>query len=309
VSFLCTPSRAIFSVTLGTFKAPLQGRRRESLVANSVEALAIVVIVAFAGSLLSNPCRGFFFKMAAARLQSLPSNAETIAVTFRMKGLIVCRRAATIAIFSTLLREISIEAQKCESASQALELFRMHRFEALVLDFDEVENCAEVARRVQDVRPNQDISIFAIASDDQNQAAATAAGSTFIVDKTLDQTRIRSLLRSVRGRMLRSFQAYFRLNIEIPVSITRAAGGVLPCVTINLSQNGMAVSAPARLECGESLCLIFGLPPEGEITSAEGTVIWDDGHGRAGIQFHCSGPSATKYRNWLNHHFLLAAQN
>lgn len=207
--------------------------------ANPLWALALLVIGAFAGSLLSDRCRGFLLKMAAARRQSSPANPETLAVTYRMKGLIVCQRAETIAIFSTLLREISIEAVKCESAPQALDLFRTNKFEALVLDFDEVASCAEIARSVRDIRPNQDISIFAIASDDQNKATAMAAGSTFVIDQVLDQTLIRSLLRSVQGRMLRSFQTYFRLNIEIPVFISREAGTLLRCSTSHWRNGGV----------------------------------------------------------------------
>lgn len=246
--------------------------------------------------------------MAAARMQGSPSGPETLAVTHRMRGLIACRRAEVIAIFSTLLREIWIEPEKCDSVAQALHLLSGNRFEALVLDFDDLAGCAEISRSVRKLRPNQDICILAIASNDQNKETALAAGSTFVIDQNLDQRLIRDALRNVRNRMLRSLEAHFRLKIDLPVSIVRASGTILECATINLSQNGMAVSTPVRLESGEKLRLMFILPPGDDITNAEGTVIWEDGNGNAGIQFACANPSAmAKYHGWLHCHLHLAA--
>jgi len=246
--------------------------------------------------------------MAAARQQSSPSSPETLAITHRMRGLIVSRRAETIAIFSTLLREIWIEAGKCGSAAQVFHLLSRGKFEVLVLDFDDLAGCAEISRSVRKLEPNQDISIFAIASNDQEKKTALAAGSTFVTDQNLNQTLIREALRNERNRMLRSFEAYFRLNIELPVSIARADGTMVKCASINLSQDKMAVSTPVRLESGEKLRLMFILPPGDEITNAEGTVIWESNNGTAGIQFACSDPAArAKYHDWLYDHCRLAA--
>ena len=265
------------------------------------------MIGASAGSLLTHiKWRGLVLRNGYAAPPASPSPPKTLGVARQMNGLIVCRQAEKIAIFSALLREIWIEAEKCDSAPKALDLLRGNRFEALVLDFDDLANCADVARNVRSHRPNQDIPIFAIASDDQSQATALAAGASFLLDQTLDQRHIRSLLGTVRGRMLRSSQTYFRLNVEIPVSVARAAGPVLHCATINLSLNGMAVSTPASLACGEKLHLVFALPPRNTVTSGEGTVIWDDGHGKAGIQFECSSASAKQtYSEWLHDHFCM----
>jgi hypothetical protein len=109
--------------------------------------------------------------------------------------------------------------------------------------------------------------------------------------------------------MLRSSQSYFRASIEMPVSIARASGSVLQCTTINVSQNGMAVTAAASFHPGESVHLMFALPHRGDVVSAEGTIIWCDGHGKAGIRFECSSASTEEhYVEWLQDRFFMQMQ-
>ena len=231
---------------------------------------------------------------------------ESPATNYRMKALVVCRSPEVVAIFSELLREICVQVEKCASVSQALSLLSSQKFEALVLDFDNLASCAEIARSVREIRPNQAITIFAIASEEQQKSQALAMGSTFVIEQPLVPEQIRNLLRTSYGRMLRSSQAYFRFNIEIPVSVAKQVGPVLPCTTINLSQNGMAINTPKPLERGEKLHLVFALPNSDVVMSAEGTVIWDDGHGKAGIRFEGSSASTkARYFEWLHDHFFL----
>jgi len=106
--------------------------------------------------------------------------------------------------------------------------------------------------------------------------------------------------------MIRSSQAYFRINVEIPVSLARAAGRVLQCSTLNISQNGMAVITPVSLDTGEVLKLMFVIPHTDVVVSAEGTVIWDNAKGKAGIRFECSSAAAqARFLEWLHDHFCI----
>lgn len=232
---------------------------------------------------------------------------ERPATHYRMRALVVCRSPEVTAIFSELFREICIQVEKCSSASQALSLLSSQKFEALVLDFDDVANsCTEIASSVREIRPNQAITVFAIASEEDQREAAKAVGSSYVIEQPLEPEQIRNLLRTAYGRMLRSSQAYFRFNIELPVSVARPGAAVLQCTTINLSQNGMAINTPQPLQPGEQLHLVFALPNSDLVMTAEGTVIWDDGHGKAGIRFEGSTASVrARYFEWLHDHFFL----
>ncbi len=55
------------------------------------------------------------------------------------------------------------------------------------------------------------------------------------------------------------------------------------CTTINLSETGMAVSTPAPLQLGESVAIVLGIPNSEIVISGQGTVVWDDQHGKTGF--------------------------
>jgi len=233
--------------------------------------------------------------------RSGPTNAE-----HEMKALIVCRDPETIGIFSHLFREVGVQTQTCESESHVLARLTSSKFEAVMMDFDGLSGCPDVIKSVRAVRPNQDIALFAIASESQTKAAASTLSNTFVIERPLVLSEIRSLLRTLYGRMVRSSQAYFRMNVEIPVSLGRASGPVLQCTTVNVSQNGMAVLTPVSLDSGELLHLVFAIPHTDAVVSAEGTVIWDNGQGKAGIRFECSSASAqTRLIEWLHDHYCM----
>jgi CheY-like chemotaxis protein len=155
-----------------------------------------------------------------------------------MRALVVCRDAEIIRIFSQIFLEVGIETEKCGSESQAIDQLMSDKFEALVLDFDKLPDCPDVVRRVREIRPNKTAQVFAIASNDEATTRALESGSTFVLKRPPVPFQVRNLLHTVYGRMLRSLQAYFRLNIEFTVSIARALGRLLQCTTINISQQG-----------------------------------------------------------------------
>jgi len=227
----------------------------------------------------------------------------------RLKALIVCRNPEIIATFSQLFGEVGIESRSCQSEPDAIERLMLDKFEALVLDCDAFAGCPGMVEKVRGIYPNKEIVVFAISAKSKSTTAALAFGSNFMIELPLAPLQIRSLLRSVYGSMLRTSQAYFRLNVEIAVSIARPLGSFLQCQTINVSQNGMAIKTPTSLDPGELLHLVFAVPHTDIVVSAEGTVIWDDRQGKAGIRFECSSASTQSlFFEWLHGHFFMGLE-
>lgn len=276
---------------------------------NPLAITGIFMLGASAGSLVSYiRCRGAVRKYQKTIEGAFADidRSERINTNYRMKALVVSGNRQTIDIFAYLFREVGIEAANCDSKSRAIDHVTSEKFDALVLDFDNLSGCSEIVENVRDIRPNREIPLFAIASENQAKATALALSSNFVIERPLVPQQIKSLLRTVYGRMLRSSQAYFRLNIELSVSMARASGPLLNGRTLNVSQNGMALTSPVSLKTGEMLHLVFAIPHTDVVVSAEGTVIWDDGHGKSGIRFKCSSASAeARYFEWLHDHFFM----
>lgn len=274
------------------------------MLADPLAVFGIFMLGAAAGALITyakqkhivGECR------EALELASEPGKA-TAESPFGMKALVVGRDPEMISIFSHLFRENSIETQKCFLESVAIDQLSSEKFEAVVLDFDHVGRCADILKSLP--RPNKHVVVVAIASDSRAKEIASALGAAFIIERPLVPSQIRDLLRSVYGRMLHDRQAYFRLAVELTVSIRRGSGDLLECTTINLSQSGMAVRTPHPLEVGERLSIAFAVPNTDLFVSAEGAVIWDNRDGKAGI--HCQYTNSSvqaRFFEWLHDQFF-----
>jgi hypothetical protein len=209
-----------------------------------------------------------------------------------------------ISIFSHLLGERGIQTQKYFLESIASGRLSSPEFDVVVLDLDHVGGCTEIAKSLP--RPNKHL-IVAVASDSRAKEVASAVGAAFIVERPLIQSQIKELLGRVHGRMLHDRRGYFRLAVELPVSIRRrASGDLVQSTTINLSQSGMAITTPRPLDVGEQLSIEFAIPKSELLLSAEGTVIWSDKQGKAGI--HCeytNSPVKARFLDWLRDHFFM----
>jgi hypothetical protein len=84
--------------------------------------------------------------------------------------------------------------------------------------------------------------------------------------------------------------------------LTRSNSTEIQCTTVNVSRNGMAVRSPTPFNLAESLEIALDLPT-GKTVLAQGAVVWDDRHGKAGIQFTSSPEMQQLLDSWLDVRF------
>jgi hypothetical protein len=234
-----------------------------------------------------------------------PSGGPDVRNNNRMKALMFTRDAAFAVILSRLFNELFVEAHDCSLESDVMNKLSSERFEVLVLDFDSVSECGKILQSARGIRPNQNVVVFAAGLSEQAKETATW-DDILIIERPLVPQQIRNLLRAAYGRMLRNSQVYFRLTVELPVSIRTAMGAMLQCTTINLSQSGMAVSMFSSCTVGQKIDIAFAIPNTDLLVSAEATIIWDDKHGKAGLSFECTSPAVqTRFCEWLYGHFVV----
>jgi DNA-binding response OmpR family regulator len=263
------------------------------------------LIGASAGALVTySRCKPLLDRFREAPPASKASSPAQPKAHLGLKALIVGHDAEMISIFSAIFFEKSIEARKCFLESAAVDQLSSDKYEAIVLDFDEVQECTSILKNLP--RPNEKALVIAVASDTEKKEAASRGGATLVVERPVTPARVRQLLRVAYGRMLRDGQQYFRLALELPVAIRNGAGRVLQCTTLNLSQTGMAVRSPSAFVVGEPVHLAFAIPNTDIFVTGEGKIIWDDKHGKTGISFECvNGSAQSGYYEWLHDHFFM----
>jgi hypothetical protein len=209
-------------------------------------------------------------------------------------------------LFRQLFAEISIIVQGCEDESAAIEILAKSKLDALVLDFDNVSASEPLIKSLRASPSNKNAVLFAAATYGAAKQKAFEHGTSFIFERPFVAEQIRLVLRTAYAQMLRERRKYFRLAVELNVSIERSSGSLVLGKTTNLSQNGMAVITPTPLENGETIKLSFQVPGAKLTLNAEGSVVWDDRHGKAGINFQCaSAEDQSRFAAWLDHEFYM----
>jgi hypothetical protein len=226
--------------------------------------------------------------------------------TAEMKALIVTHDPPMVDLLRDLFAEISIVVQGCEDEAAASEILSRSKFDALVLDFDNVSTADPLVKSLRESPSNKNATLFAAATYGAAKQKAFDHGTSFIFERPFASEQIRLVLRTAYAQMLRERRKYFRLAVELNVSIIRISGEEMLGKTTNLSQNGMAVLTPAPLQHGESIKLNFQVPGAKLTLSADGSVVWDDKHGKAGINFQCASvEDQNRFAAWLDHEFYM----
>jgi CheY-like chemotaxis protein len=218
-------------------------------------------------------------------------------------ALLIGPDGAMSALLSQMFGEIGITAQSCSDDSRLASILSNSKFEALVLDFDNVEAGVSIICKVRESSSSKDAIVFAIATANSTRQRAFAGGANFAFGRPFVLPEIRNLLQTAYALMLQDRRRYFRCPVEYPVHIARTSGS-LQGISINVSGNGMAAKLPCSLEVGERLTLSFAMSDAELAIHAVGRVVWDDKHGKTGINFECTSAEVGKrLAAWLDAQF------
>lgn len=207
--------------------------------------------------------------------------------------------------FTSVCTELGIAAQKSATIHNVPEELGEAKYEAVLLDFDTVAETPTIMGGVRESRGNRNALVFAVATHTAHRHQALRQGANFIFVRPIDANEIRRVLYAAYDLMVRESRRYFRATAELPVLLSQAHVGTdLRCATINLSSGGMALKTPSPLQLGEQVQIALFLPGASQAVSASGTVVWDDKHGKTGINFQCSIPrDQSELDAWLNARF------
>jgi len=226
-----------------------------------------------------------------------------MAISSELRALVVTRDARLGASFREISREFGIEAQTSATSGGVPEELRHEKYEALVVDFDTIADTGPILSTLHQSPSNRSAIVLAVATGTEQKEQALSLGANFVFARPLEIEHVRVALNTAHSQMVRERRRYFRCPVELSVQLIRANAVVVSCTTLNLSRSGMAVRSPERFDLGENVDVAFSLQ-EGASVLAEGTVVWDDRHEKAGINFTCKNPEMQKMLDsWLGIRF------
>ena len=136
--------------------------------------------------------------------------------------------------------------------------------------------------------------------DSQAKAAQQLGISARTLRRKLEKYRkggtgARSSLGSLRVQQ----QRYFRVTVEIPVTLSWD-GKQIEATSVNLSSGGVAIQTPVTIAHGESLEISFPLPETKTVIEAKAKLAWTSPGNLAGLSFEEMHPALeSELQQWL----------
>lgn len=228
-----------------------------------------------------------------------------MANTVELRTLLVTLDSVLADTITNISRELSIDVQTSTSVGEVPEELAGTKYEALFLDFDTVTETAPILDLVRGSPSNKSALIFAVATGAAQKLEALQQGANFVLQRPLAATEVRRSLYAAYDLMARERRRYFRYAAEFPLLLERSGSGAdLSCTTINISNSGAAVSTPSTLHPGEQVNVVLLLREPELAVRGSGSVVWDDRHGKAGINFQCGSPAVQQeFNSWLDTRF------
>jgi hypothetical protein len=214
-------------------------------------------------------------------------------------ALLLCKDAPTRRLVLESLQPLAILPEICEEGFIAGTLLDKQKFEAVIVDLLLGDDALMVLRELRFSRANRTAVTFAITTGNEAQTSANP-DSTFMLQRPLSAAAINQTLRAAFGMVVRERRRYFRCPVAIPAFVRARQPEDLLCQTVNISEGGIAVNAPATLDSDCSALVRFSLPGRTSQLFAETKVVWCGHGGLVGLEFQSlATPQKSELQEWL----------
>lgn len=214
-------------------------------------------------------------------------------------SLVVCDELESLNLLCRALDEARVQREICTDAKEGRKLLSEKKFEAVILDCDDMEGGGEVLKKLRHTELNRLTIVFAIVNGKTRVSGAFELGANFVMDKPLIPELLTRSLRAAQGFMLREQRRSYRHPVDMLVTVTLGKSE-LHFNAQDLSQGGMCLEGVKSLKTGDHVTLSFHLSEMKLKVEAAAEVAWTSGEGRAGFKF-ISVPRKTgqKLKQWL----------
>ena len=202
-----------------------------------------------------------------------------------LQSLLLCRDPDMLRIFRRALDDLGIGLDVATTAESALDRLNRNKFDAIIVDCDDVAGGADVLTGIQQAPSNKRALAIAVINGATSMRAAFEMGAHFALDKPGTLERMQRALRAAHGFMVTEQRRYFRHAVDARAYLSFGVVKELACKVTNISDGGMAVVLTEQISPSwavEVRCQLPGIP---DMLEMKGEFAWSDGRGKAGIRF------------------------
>jgi len=202
----------------------------------------------------------------------------------RLESLLLSRDAEVIRVLQSALEKLSIEVEVCHGVSSGHEIIRTEKFDAIIVDCDDLEGGLRVLEGLRKASSNKNSVTFAILNGTTTTQQAFEMGVNFVLQKPISTLNATRCFSAALNFMIREQRRYFRHPVEIPATLGSGEGQKLKATITNISEGGMAIFFRGKFPSGR-VSANFKLPGVATPLEPKVQLAWMDDSGRAGLQF------------------------
>lgn len=211
-----------------------------------------------------------------------------------LQALLLSRDPEVHRTIRRVLDAANIDLDLSNDADQARHILLRRKYDALLVDCDEMPNGPLVLRELRLGKSNKSCIAFALVNGKTTIQQAFEMGANFVLDKPISLERATRSVRAAQGLIMRERRRYHRHLIKATGAILVDQGAELVFNITNISHGGLSIECSRKLDEGGAARIRLHLPGTKRALDIKGEVVWSTLEGRAGIRFQVLSAEAKK---------------
>jgi CheY-like chemotaxis protein len=218
-----------------------------------------------------------------------------------LESLLLSGDADVVRVLRPSLEKLSIAVEICHEAKQASEILISEKFDAVIVDCDDLQGGLEVLECLRATPSNRSCVAFALLNGKKTTTQqAFGMGVNFVLQKPIRPLNASRCFHAALSFMERERRRYFRHPVEMPVKVVLDEKE-LKATSTNISESGIALMLHQAIPKNAIPRLKFMLPETKMALEIEAEVAWTDLKGHAGLRFLRVPPSSHELLDkWLD---------
>jgi CheY-like chemotaxis protein len=206
-----------------------------------------------------------------------------------------------VRVLRPALEKLSIQVEVCQEAKIASQILNREKFDAVIVDCDDVKGGFEVLRELRGTPSNRSSIVFAVLNGSKTTTQQVfGMGINFVLQKPVTGLNAARCFHAALNFMERERRRYYRQPIEMPVTVVLQDKPYKTRST-NISEGGMAIVAEQALPRNGDVRLQFSLPGRKGTLEMDAEMAWCDAKGNVGLRFSNLPQSSRELlEHWLN---------
>jgi DNA-binding response OmpR family regulator len=218
-----------------------------------------------------------------------------------LESLLLSKDAEVVRILRPTLEKLSIEVEVCQEAKKASEILIAEKFDAVIVDCDDMQGGMEVLQGLRATPSNKGSVTFALLNGKKTTTQeAFGMGVNFVLQKPISSLNAARCFHAALNFMVRERRRYYRQPVKMLVKVVLGEKE-LKATSTNVSEGGIALILHQALPKDATPRLRFTLPETKLTLDLEAQVTWADIKGHVGLRFlNVPQSSQELLEKWLN---------